>query len=225
MFDGRKYKMFARTQLATRWRVPVISAAIYIGVMVLLGAKDIIFAIQNASNDIAPVYAVMDSVRGWAMLLINFIMLFAIRHLLIKMSKTPERVVLGDFIDGFCIWTRAIAGGLWYTIFVSLWSFLFIIPGVVKSYAYFIMFHIMTEFPTVSAPRAMQLSKLLTQGHKADILVMQLSFLPWMVLSCLTCGVGLLWLIPYYEISMINAYHALLREALDRALISEEDLK
>lgn len=225
MFDGRKYKKFARIQLKGRLKVPVAACAIYFGVMTLLNVKDVIFAIQNSSNELAPIYTVMDSVSSWVSILISFIMLFALRFLLLKMSTTPEKVSINDFITGFSMWVRAAVGGLWYTLWIFLWSLFFIIPGIVKSYSYFIMWHIMIEFPKVSAPRAMQISKLLTQGHKADILVMQLSFLPWGLLCCLTMGVGFLWLAPYYELSFINAYHALLREGLDRGLITQEDLQ
>ena len=46
-------------------------------------------------------------------------------------------------------------------------------------------------------------------GHKAELFLLDLSFLGWWLLSCLTAGIGFLWLAPYYRATKANYYRKL----------------
>ncbi len=35
-------------------------------------------------------------------------------------------------------------------------------------------------------------------GHKMEYFILCLSFIGWFILSCITLGIGFLWLIPYF---------------------------
>ena len=39
-------------------------------------------------------------------------------------------------------------------------------------------------------------------GHKWELFIMGLSFLGWLILSVLTFGIGLLWLLPYIQVTL-----------------------
>ena len=39
-------------------------------------------------------------------------------------------------------------------------------------------------------------------GHKWELFIMGLSFLGWLILSALTLGIGLLWLLPYIQVTL-----------------------
>lgn len=140
------------------------------------------------------------------------------------MSRSPEPVSLKGFVEGLNNWARALLGALWQLLWVFLWSLLFLIPGIVKAYAYSQMFFIITEYKDVSVTKAMRISMLITKGHKWDLFVMDLSFLGWAILCGLTLGIGALWLEPYMNMSKVNAYHAMLKEALESGLLKPEDL-
>ena len=58
-----------------------------------------------------------------------------------------------------------------------------------------------------------------------DIFVMYLSFIGWEILAALTFQIGQLWLRPYMNMTFINAYHAMLKNALDNNIIKAEDLQ
>ncbi len=96
-------------------------------------------------------------------------------------------------------------------LFISLWSLLFVIPGVIKTYEYFMVPYILAENPNIDSHRAFQLSKAMTDGEKFNIWVLQLSFLGWELLSLLTCGIGMVFLRPYIEATNAELY-ALMRE-------------
>ena len=44
------------------------------------------------------------------------------------------------------------------------------------------------------------------RGHKFDYFALQLSFIGWAILACLTFGIGFLWLIPYIQLTSIEFY-------------------
>ena len=142
----------------------------------------------------------------------------------LKMSRSPEPVTFGNFIEGLNNWARATLAILWQFLWILLWSFLFIIPGIIKAFAYSQTLYIVAEYKEVSVTKAMNISKVITRGHKWDIFVMYLSFIGWDFLCIFTLGIGTLWLTPYKNMTYTNAYHAILKEAIESGKIKPEDL-
>ena len=71
----------------------------------------------------------------------------------------------------------------------------------------------------------MNISKKITNGHKWDLFVLDLSFLGWELLGALSYGVGNLWITPYISMTKINAYHAMLKQAVDSGIVTLGELK
>ena len=103
--------------------------------------------------------------------------------------------------------------------------FCFFIPAIIKAYAYSMMEYLVAEFPSLSIPDAMNISKKITNGSKWDLFIMELSFLGWELLGALSLGIGYIWIIPYRQMTYVNAYHALLKNALEQGVIKPEDLQ
>ena len=122
-------------------------------------------------------------------------------------------------------WLNALLGALWNFLWVFLWSLLFFIPGVVAAYRYSMMFFVLAENKKISAVKAMNISKILTNGHKADLFMMDLSFLGWMFLSCLTFGIGLIWLYPYKTMAKTYAYYDLKKMAFSQGTLTPADFE
>ena len=96
------------------------------------------------------------------------------------------------------------------TLFLILWSLLFVIPGIVKAYSYRLVPYILKEHPEFTGTQAITLSRKMMNGHKWDAFVLDLSFLGWVLLSVLTLGIlSLFYVSPY-----INATDAELYEAI-----------
>ena len=87
-------------------------------------------------------------------------------------------------------------------LFVALWSLLFIIPGIIKALSYAMTPFIMAENPDMTALEAINASKELMDGHKAELFMLELTFLGWILLCALTLGIGSFFLNPY-----LNAAH------------------
>ncbi|MBJ8029099.1 DUF975 family protein [Bacillus cereus group sp. N21] len=83
-------------------------------------------------------------------------------------------------------------------IYITLWTLLFIIPGIVKIFSYTMTFFILNDHPEFSMNQAITESRRMMNGHKMDYFLICLSFIGWFILSILTLGIGFLWLIPYF---------------------------
>jgi uncharacterized membrane protein len=133
---------------------------------------------------------------------------------------------IGDMLGvGFKDYGRSLGGILWMELFICLWTLLFIVPGIIKALAYFATPYILADTQRVSATDALKLSMRMTKGHKGKIFVMGLSFIGWMLLSGITCGlVGLLYAGPYMNTSFAGMYEELKAEALRTGAIRPEEL-
>ena len=94
-------------------------------------------------------------------------------------------------------------------LFLALWTMLFIIPGIVKAYAYRMVPYILKEHPELSGTQAITLSRRMMKGHKGDAFVLDLSFIGWILLSALTFGIlHLFYVGPYIEATNAELYKA-----------------
>ena len=82
-------------------------------------------------------------------------------------------------------------------IYTFLWSLLFVIPGIVKSYSYAMTNYILLDNPNMTASEAITESRKMMDGHKFELFILDLSFIGWYFLSVFTFGILLLYVEPY----------------------------
>ncbi len=109
-------------------------------------------------------------------------------------------------------------------IFNFLWFLLLIIPGIVKAYAYSMVPYILADNPNIGARRAIELSNNMTQGHKLDMFVLDLSFIGWYLLGALALGIGVFFVAPYEDATKGELYLALRQNAIERGMCSLSEL-
>ena len=109
-------------------------------------------------------------------------------------------------------------------IFNFLWFLLFIIPGIVKGYAYSMVPYILADNPNIGARRAIELSNNMTQGHKFDMFVLDLSFIGWYLLGALAFGIGVFFVAPYEDATKGELYLALRQNAIEQRMCSLSEL-
>lgn len=111
------------------------------------------------------------------------------------------------------------------SLYTALWSMLFVIPGIVKGYSYSLAMYIKSENPNIPASTAIELSKRMTNGHKMDLFVLDMSFIGWGILSAFTLNIlGILYVMPYQYASKAFAYEEIKEEALANQIVSEAEL-
>lgn len=91
-------------------------------------------------------------------------------------------------------------------IVILLWSVLLFFPGIVAAYRYRMVPYLLSENPSLSGKEARELSSRMTQGHKADLFVLDLSFLGWFLLGMLIAYIGAFFVLPYYKATYAEAY-------------------
>lgn len=94
-------------------------------------------------------------------------------------------------------------------LFTYLWTLLFIIPGIVKSYEYKMIPYILAENPGMPRQEAFLISKKMMMGQKWDVFVLDLSFIGWELLSLCTCGLlNVFYVEPYRQATLAELYTA-----------------
>lgn len=82
-------------------------------------------------------------------------------------------------------------------LFIALWTLLFFVPGIVKTYAYSMSYFIIADHPEMSATEARKESIRMMKGNKWRLFCLEFSFIGWMLLTSLTCGILSFWVMPY----------------------------
>ncbi len=85
------------------------------------------------------------------------------------------------------------------TVYIFLWSLLFVIPGIIATYSYALAPYILYENPGMKPNEAIRRSKEMMKGRKWQLFCLLISFIGWALLSVLTFGIGMLFLRPYME--------------------------
>ncbi len=111
--------------------------------------------------------------------------------------------------DGFSQYVRITLAELLKGIYVLLWMLLLIIPGIVKDYSYAMTEFILKDHPEMSGEEAICQSMKMMQGHKMQLFLLDLSMIGWFILSCLTLGIGFLFLVPYNNSAHAHFYEDL----------------
>ena len=95
-------------------------------------------------------------------------------------------------------------------LFIVLWSMLFVIPGIVKTYSYRMVPFILADNPDMQATEAIKLSRKMMNGNKWNAFVLDLSFIGWILLTVITLGiVGVFYVSPYIYATDAELYNAI----------------
>ena len=100
-------------------------------------------------------------------------------------------------------------------LFIWLWSLLFVIPGIIKSYEYRLVPYIVSENPNINYKDALAESKKLMQGNKWKTFVLDLSFIGWDILSLMTWGFLDIFFVGPYKASTEAALYETLKYGID----------
>lgn len=138
---------------------------------------------------------------------------------LLRPVRTGEEVQLQDLLKGFSApnFTGTLLTGIVKNIFIFLWTLLFFVPGIVKTYSYALTGYIRVDRPELDFRQTINESRRLMNGHKMDLFCLDLSFLGWYLLGALCCGVGVLFVAPYHYLSRALFYEAIIRSERQNA--------
>lgn len=132
-----------------------------------------------------------------------------------------EEVKFDQLFDGFKGFGSAFVLALLNSIFIFLWSLLFIIPGIIKSYAYKMSFYILRDNPDMEPNDARKESIKMMNGNKWRLFCLDFSFIGWLLLCILTLGILFFWVGPYMEVAHAEFYEDLKQKQAPAAVVVE----
>lgn len=123
-------------------------------------------------------------------------------------NHREESVDLENLFDGFRggRYTRVFCAMFLVNLFTFLWTLLLIIPGIMKAFSYALTPYILLDEPELTAKQAITRSCEIMQGRRWKLFCLYLNFIGWGILSLLTFGIGILWLVPYMNASFAAFY-------------------
>lgn len=126
----------------------------------------------------------------------------------LKVARGQD-IDVGNMFDGFKNFGKHLGLYVVNNIFIFLWSLLFFIPGIVKSLAYSMSYYIIQDNPEMGITEARKESIRMMNGNKWRLFCLNLSFIGWMILGALACGIPLFWIIPYTNTAIAAFYEDL----------------
>ena len=196
MPTNKELRAFAREQLKGRWGNPVLGTFIYIFLFILVSSIPIVGGIISFILT-GPLFL------GLMTFFLNF-----------KRGKNPK---IEEIFYGFKYFGSALLLNFLIVIFILLWALLLIIPGIIACLKYSMAYFVLSDNPNVGAKEAIEKSKSLMEGKKAQLFWLWLSFFGWGLCCILTLGIGFLWLIPYINVSIVNFYENLIKVPFDKS--------
>ena len=125
-----------------------------------------------------------------------------------------QQVSVGTVFGGFSNFANSFLAGLLVSIFTFLWTLLFWIPGIIKSYSYSMTFFILNDKPELTNADAITESRKLMNGHKMDLFLLDLSYIGWILLGLLSLGIGFLWISPWMQMAHVRFYEEIKQEQM-----------
>jgi len=107
---------------------------------------------------------------------------FALYCMAVRRGERAEYLTL---FDGFSFVGKIIGLNIILNLFVALWSFLFVVPGIIAAYRYRFALYNLYENPGIGVMEALDMSKRQTCGYKGQLFILDWSYFGWGLLASL----------------------------------------
>lgn len=179
---------------------------------------ELMAAINGASMQsgvsVGAIIGILAGIMGVAVLIALVINVFAKNPLLVGINRffvvnTKEQAKIKEIIYSFSNgrYLKTVGTVFLRDLFIGLWSLLLVIPGIIKAYQYRMVSYILADDPEISMMDALRKSKEMMKGHKWNTFVLDLSFIGWGLLGCITLGiVNIFYVNPYVQATNAELY-------------------
>lgn len=210
MHNNQYYKNAALEALKGNWAPALVSTIVFFALAALIVAGQTVSQLFQLSQ--TAILAVLAAVYILYFLLLYPAMVGYMNAFRALYENGDNKLTSNTFRFGFGNWSHVAWGYFLMFVKTLLWSLLFIVPGIIKSFAYILTPYILVEHPEMKAIDAIHRSQDMMRGHKFDYFYLGLSFIGWAFLSIFTLGLGFLWLLPYMMTTMAAFYNDLKAE-------------
>ena len=198
-------RTLGRNALAGKWKTSIIAVCIYVLVMQLpVAVFDALFGrnigsmmtsngytygmdadfYANFYNNM-PQTSILSSV--YILLITGAMQLGLTLFFLATFRKHDVQPV--DMFLGFERFGKALGLYLYMSLFIFLWTLLFIVPGIIAAVRYSQAFFVLADDPDKGIRQCMDESKAMMKGNKGKYFLLSLSFIGWGLLSAIPAGI------------------------------------
>lgn len=145
---------------------------------------------------------------------------YSYRNLVFFFKNQPDKVIVASFVMALIAWLTALPAG--YYIYVTdsgttleqqmavMQTYLMISLGgiilnMLLTVPFTLTYYILAD-ENVGGMEALKRSMQLMKGNIGKYIALQLSFFPWYILSLFTMGIGMIFLMPYIQMTDIMFY-------------------
>ena len=224
--DRKLLKQNAKANFKKRWGDSIVITLIMYGASIALSL--LLLPVQTgAPSEVSFTLIMVSSVitMAFSLLVLPIFQVGCIRFFQKLRMNVPTGIgeVTGNFKDGN--FKNIVLTNLIMYIKIYLWTLLFIIPGIIKTYEYRLIPYILAVRPDIDRKEAFRLSKILMDGYKWKSFVLDLSFWGWNILAAYTMGIlGIVYVYPYMNATYVEFYSFTRAMALQKGLITPMDL-
>ena len=193
--------------------ISVISASVMIASGSFLNSSDLLLQEELPTDAIVQMSTVFLAMYAGSILFSVLFGLFVMEPLqyglsacFLELVMGAEKIKIGSLFSGFRKYRDVVFLGFMRALRIILWSLLFLIPGIVKSYAYSQAYYVKIEHPDYTWRQCLNESEAIMRGFKFRFFVLQLSFIGWEIVGSLAFGIGILWVSPYEFCTFANFY-------------------
>ncbi|MDD2272875.1 MAG: DUF975 family protein [Desulfuromonadaceae bacterium] len=115
-----------------------------------------------------------------------------------------------QLFDGFNRFGVSLGAYLLALLFCVLWALLLIVPGIIASLSYSMMYYIIADDRNIGPLEAISKSKAIMYGNKWKLACLNARFIGWSILCIFTLGIGFIWLLPYIATSNAKFYEEII---------------
>ena len=174
MKDSKYFRDLGWTQLQGRWGAPAIFTLVEMVICIVAG-----------------------SVGGGLLSLFLLPMEYSYSIAFLDNKRTGAEFKVEKLFDGYKDFLRIFGTLLLQGVYIILWSLLLFVPGIIKSISYSQTYYVMKDNPELSFNAAIERSMAMMEGHKMQYFLLQLSFIGWILLAIISCGILSLLVNPY----------------------------
>ena len=180
----------ARESLQGKWLMAAVAALIYCFVIGALSA--------------------VPYVGRLASLFVGLPLAYGLAIVMFSVFKNREKDIdFGILFEGFQDYSRIFVTKFLQQLYTALWALLLVVPGIIKYYSYAMTDYILKEEPEMKNNAAIEKSMAMMENNRMKLFMLDLSFIGWAILCCITLGIGFFFLIPYMQSARAAFYEDL----------------
>lgn len=224
--DASAYRARARAALRGKWGTALVTALlgdliggtgptrtyrliIESGKLPRFSTPDLIYEFhRSALGMTVPVALMIGQVLLIARLILGGVMHLGSARYNLNLIDGREAGVR-DLFSGFPRFRDGLVMHLIRTVLTVAGSLLAVVPGLVVRYGFAMAPYILAEDPTCTGRESLKRSWEMMKGHKLELLMLELSFIGWEILSAFSFGAGPLFLNPYKAAARAGFYRTL----------------